>query len=440
MKSPSADCGHVFVLNCAADGIAADGVLINNGKGSSCSEVTVKEAEEGAKVKFYQAGSPSSAKDLMPLYESFLDQGAKHFKGEWSSFRRAKPLLAFDPTAFFPSNIDIDDTAKTSVLRDLSSFVYSIADTFGVDIALCVPEEKNFLSVKELRKECCPFEGGPFWMLSDSQKSSAMSLARSVKAGRLVIFIGAGVSIPSGAPSWGGLLDQLAIEAGMNEEDRESLKKLGFLDQPTILAEDMGSGFKSGIAAVVNKSSRYTPVHALLKTLKSPAITTNYDDLYERAAISCDQHVPTLPWDSRKMIQNSHSEKNSLLKLHGCVNHPESIVLSRSDYMRYPDTSQALRGRLHGMFLTNEVLFCGFSMTDDNVHKIIDDVRKVLYVDGELPNGNKLGTILTMTENKMFTRLWDQDFEVNAFGKSWGDNPAWYHDCFLDSMVASALE
>ena len=69
------------------------------------------------------------------------------------------------------------------------------------------------------------------------------------------------------------------------------------------------------------------------------------------------------------------------------------------------------------MFLTSEILFVGFSMTDDNVHKIIDDVRKVTYTDGNPPE-SKLGTSLKMTENKMFTHLWDKDFHVHSFGKT----------------------
>lgn len=38
----------------------------------------------------------------------------------------------------------------------------------------------------------------------------------------------------------------------------------------------------------------------------------------------------------------------------------------------------------------------------------------------------------------MFRELWDQDFDINAFGKSWSEdpNPAWNHDCFLDSIGA----
>lgn len=434
-------CGHVFVLNCAAEGIAADAVLLHSSTGKEPISTPI-EKEPDTKVQFYQAGSPhnSAVGPLMSLYTSFLHQAGTQFKGEWSSFRRGKPLLALDPTSFFPSDID-SDTEK-AVLKLLLETVFTFADDFGIDIALCVPETRVFITTTDMRAEHCPFEGGPFWMLSESQKSNAMSLAKSAKAGRLAVFVGAGISIPSGAPSWGGLLEALAVEANMNAEDMKSLKDLDYLDQPTILAEEMGEeSFKKAIAKVINQSSRYTPAHALLKSLESPAVTTNYDDLFEKAAESGsdDYAVPTLPWDSRQMLINRHTIKNSLLKLHGCVNHPESIILSRCDYMRYPDTAQALRGRLHGMFLTNEILFVGFSMTDDNVHKVIDDVRKVTYVDGNPPE-SKFGTILTMTENKMFNRLWDQDFDVHSFGKSWGDNPSWYHDCFLDFMVTSSLD
>lgn len=324
------------------------------------------------------------------------------------------------------------------IMKEIFAFAYSIVDKFGVDIAICIPKEDFYFHSQDVRSSTCPFIGGPFWMLSESQKSHCLRLAKDAKIGRLTVFVGAGISIPSGAPSWGGLLEQLAIKAGMGEEDRELLMKLDYMDQPTILAEELGADFKPAIAEILKGSSRYTPAHALLKALKSPAVTTNYDDLYEQAGFSCFQNIPTLPWDSRKLIEKGHAKANSLLKLHGCINHPDRIILSRKDYMRFLDTSQALRGRLHSLFLTSEILFCGFSMTDDNVHKVIDDVRKVLYEDGK-PTGHKLGTILSMTENKMFNRLWDQDFHLQAFGKSWGDNPSWFHDCFLDCMVSSSV-
>lgn len=377
----------------------------------------------------------------MSIYKSFLELGGKRFEGKRSSFKRGKPLLAFDLKTFTRSGDHDDKDTKIEILKELLPHVYATANTFGVDIAVCIPEEEAYVSAQALRDECCPLLGGPFWMLTETQKANALDLAEAAMAGRLSVFVGAGISIPSGAPSWGGLLESLAIKAGLDEDDRQSLSVVDFLDQPTILARVMKDEFKPAVADIIKKSSRYTPGHAILKTLKKPAITTNYDNLYELAAESCNDYLPTLPWKSREMIERNHLQTNSLLKLHGCVNYPETIILSRGDYMRYPDTCQALRGRLHGIFLTSEVLFCGFSMTDDNVHKVIDDVRKVLYVDDQHNDQeNKLGTILTMTENKLFNRLWDEDFNVVSFGRSWADNPSWYHDCFLDFLVTSYIQ
>jgi hypothetical protein len=412
------------VLHCAVDGLAADGALFN-GKND---EVSLDESGT-SKVRVYKADLESikNVNEEISLCGAFLLQAAEFFQGKRSSFRRGKPLLALELT-------DKNDASKR---EKMIYEVYSIVDKYGVDIALCVPQEDAYVATVELREKHCPLEGGPFWMLTEAQLADVARLQSSFKAGRLSVFVGAGVSIPSGTPSWEGLLEMLAVKADMNEEDREHLKELGFLDQPTILEEDMGDKFKPAVAECIMESARYTPGHALLTSLKVPAVTTNYDTLYEAAAASAGDTIPTLPWEATKLIadRKERREKHSLLKLHGCVKHPENIILTRLDYMRYPDTSQALRGRLHGMFLTSEMLFTGFSMTDDNVHKIIDDVRKVLYVDGKPPKEN-FGTILTMTHNKMFNRLWDQDFYITSFGKSWADNPAWFHDCFLDCMVS----
>jgi len=427
---PSEKCGHVFILNCSADGLATDAVLINS-ETANDKEVFLDESDT-SKVRVYKGnleGSKNIKKEL-DICESYLQQAVEHFDGKWSSFRRAKVLLS----------LTLSGKHDASKRDDLIVKAYEIADKNGVDIALCVPDADGYIATIKLRQEHCPIEGGPFWMLNESQLKEIERLASIQKAGRLSVFIGAGISIPSGAPSWGGLLEMLAVEAGMNEEDRKHLKDLGFLDQPTILEEDMGDKFKPTVAKCISSSARYTPAHSILASLKSQAVTTNYDRLYESAAESAGSTIHPLPWDATKMIQGRFEDKTALLKLHGCVHHPESIVLTRGDYMRYPDEKQALRGRLHGMFLTSEMLFCGFSMTDDNVHKIIDDIRKVRYEDGQPLKDGVFGTILTMTYNKMFDRLWDQDFHISSFGKSWADDPAWFHDAFLDCLSASCTE
>jgi len=285
-----------------------------------------------------------------------------------------------------------------------------------------------------LRQGLCPFEGGCFWMLSESLQKETSRLQDAAEIGRLSLLFGAGVSFPSGLPSWGGLLGLLAEKAGFDKQDKEQLSQLGFLDQPTLLKEAIGEQkFNQTVADIVNQG-RYTPGHALLNMLHVPAITTNYDGLYENAAASCGEEIARLPWDAHKVCDGTNVR--SVLKMHGCVTHPESIVLTRHDYMRYADERQALRGRVADLAMTTEILVVGFSMTDDNVHQILDTVRKVTYKDGKRDKGT-MGTVVSLVENKMFRKQWDQDFTVLSCAASWGDemNPAWLHDCFLSQLA-----
>ena len=83
---------------------------------------------------------------------------------------------------------------------------------------------------------------------------------------------------------------------------------------------------------------RYTPAHAILGAMRVPAVTTNYDPLYERAVDSAaaddaSQRAYKLPWDA-PVVARMPAGVRRVLKLHGCVSDPPSIVLTRCDFMR----------------------------------------------------------------------------------------------------------
>ena len=124
----------------------------------------------------------------------------------------------------------------------------------------------------------------------------------------------------------------------------------------------------------------------------------------------------------------------TLLKLHGCVSRPETIVLTRKDYIRYEDHGRALRGVVQHGLIYSELLFIGFSMTDENLHTIIDQVRKVTYEDGR-PRC-RVGSVFTLVENPMFRKLWQDDFNVVSCADAWDAPlpPDWVHDCLLDHI------
>jgi hypothetical protein len=328
-------------------------------------------------------------------------------------------------------------------VRPLIAQLYEAVNDFEVDVALCTVDEAAYKVVQVLRERCCPFEGGPFWMLSSEMRAEVERLKNQALSGRLGILFGAGLSFPSGLPSWGGLLNGLAVSAGFSEDEQKALGELGFLDQPTIIQAKMGdpAGFKQAIADMV-KDGRYTPAHSIMGSMRLPAVTTNYDVLYENAVGSAANRdldfVQRLPWDANRLAQMPQGVRR-VLKLHGCVRDPPSIVLTREDYMRYEDNRRALRGLLHQNFLEREFLVLGFSMTDDNVHLIIDQVRKTLEAHKVDNSTFFMGTVVTLRENVMFRKLWSGDFHVISCGKSWDDKPTWIHDIFLDAIASSIV-
>jgi len=385
--------------------------------------------------------------------------------------------------------------------------VYFASDRLGADIAFCTVSSGAYKVTQVLREQCCPFADGAFWMLSEEQKRQLARLQREAEACRLALFIGAGVSLPSGLPSWTGLLEQLADQAGFSDEEKADLKKLSVLDQAKLIESQMDEGgkgsasrmtarwtsrislppislppglkrrsvdvsssdvttsaFKQAIADITSRG-KYTPAHAILGAMRLPACTTNYDSLLENAVASANpkhRRVMRLPWAAPTLSNVEMTEENlQLLKLHGCVSRPETIVLTRRDYMRYGQQKQALRGLVHSMLLMKEVLFVGFSMTDDNVHMIIDQVRQVFKEDADVveraqvagnPYGGqkrqmtdetneKAGTILSLVENVMFRKLWRDDFHVLSCEESPDSfaSGVWRHDCLLDCLAGALV-
>ena len=82
-----------------------------------------------------------------------------------------------------------------------------------------------------------------------------------------------------------------------------------------------------------------------------------------------------------------------LLKLHGSVDGPEKIVLTRSDFLDMPRQYGALMGLVQGLLFMRHMMFVGYSLQDGDFHEVIHEVRAArggLAVDGGR------GTVLTL--------------------------------------------
>lgn len=167
---------------------------------------------------------------------------------------------------------------------------------------------------------------------------------------------------------------------------------------------ERGESIGNATAAILESRRHYALAHSLLAALPvREAITTNYDHLFEDAWKQSDPSgLSVLPGEIRP------NTRRWLLKMHGCVSDPERIVLTRSSYTRYDEHLPALTGMVQAFLVTRHVLFVGFSLADDNFHRIVDAVRRLRHSAG---SRDRFGTALTLGNGGLAEVLWEHDLE-----------------------------
>ena len=192
-------------------------------------------------------------------------------------------------------------------------------------------------------------------------------LAEELEKGKLVVFVGAGVSKNSGLPEWEELIKDYADYRGIKKFTSKQ-----FLTIPEEVFERYGS-LKYYEIAEKRFLGKYVPnsIHRILKKMKlTYIITTNYDTLIEDEIknlqiVSKDEDLPYT--NSNRM----------LIKMHGDFEN-KNIVLKKSDYDNYEKNFQLISTLVKGLFTTNTVLFIGYSYSDTNVQQIMNWIKEIL--------------------------------------------------------------
>jgi len=336
----------------------------------------------------------------------FLDAAATSIaaSGAPPLFRRARSLLA----------VPIVGTGKGGAaelagevvqellprLREFTARVYPGRREFDVALVCFDAASHAAAQAERVRRADWPTD------LTDLHRKEAQKLADHALRGELALFLGAGVSMSAGLPSWGGLLDELAARAKMSSDERLALAELrNALDQATLVERRLKHQSESigqAVAKILGPRRYYAIAHALLAALPvREAITTNYDQLFEDAWSQSDPDgLSILPGAMKP------DARRWLLKMHGCLSDPDRVVLTRSSYTRYDEQLPALGGMVQAFLVTRHVLFVGFSLSDDNFHRIVDAVRR-LRGDGSLPG--HFGTAMSLGAGGLAEVLWDGD-------------------------------
>lgn len=301
-----------------------------------------------------------------------------------------------------------------SVLIKLVATLAEAARTRDVDLVLVCRRPGHFAAAQAARRQVDPEGAQLFRDLDAKTRGQAEKLARLASHGQLVLFVGAGVSRGAGLPDWESLLGQLARRLGLDDATRAAYDALPALDKAQYIAERTrspagGPTVGQHVSALLRAHAHHGLGHALLADLPvNEVITTNYDTLFETAVNGTQRpEVRVLPYTP------AGTGSRWLLKMHGCVTHPEDIVLTREDYIRYVERNAALAGIVQAMLMTKKLLFVGFSFSDDNFHRIVDAVRRAVRggrgVETQDPSAAHLGYALMLQDRPLMRTLWDRD-------------------------------
>ncbi|MGY2082238.1 SIR2 family protein [Blastococcus sp. SYSU DS0539] len=299
---------------------------------------------------------------------------------------------------------------RGALLQQLLPVLREAAEEHGFDVALVLRGPSDLAAAQRVRRG---EDGG--WDLPGHLRELAEDLGERARRGQLALFIGAGVSAAAGLPTWPELVDELATRSGLDDDLREGLSRLPPQDSAALLARELGTAELEAFVADRFGPGSYALAHALIADLPvQEFVTTNYDPLVELAAADIGRQVTVLPYEEAR------PGAPWLLKLHGDAGHPESVVLTREEYLQFGAQGAALAGVLHSLLLTRHVLFVGTSMLDDDLIRIAHQVRTALQTQGS-GTARRTGTVLALREDAARARLWEQDVETVAMSPADGE-------------------
>lgn len=360
----------------------------------------------------------------------FVREATSALRGSSALNGRARHLLA---VPLVGTGAGGGGAIKGDVVRLLVETLTEAAAESGVDIVLVTNTGSAFAAAQSARRQL--IEAGHRWgELGPTLTSAADGLAADALAGRLVLFLGAGVGVGAGLPAWGDLLDRLAKVAGVGAAERAAMRdRLTPTDRALLVERRLATMNLSLGEAVADqlRGGRCSLAHQLLAGLPvSEAATMNYDALFETAWRAAGRSPAVLPY------QPAADRDSWLLKMHGTLESPADIVPTRDDYLRYAERRAALAGIVQALLITRRMLFVGFSLSDENFHRIAHDVRQAL---GSSAEKTPFGTALLLRREPLMQELWRGDVDCVALtDDASGPEAGRLVEVFLDYLLLRA--
>lgn len=206
----------------------------------------------------------------------------------------------------------------------------------------------------------------------------------------MIPFVGAGLSMPFGFPSWGNFLIETARPVRSVTAIRERLRRFDYEAAAEDLLDCAGSFTFNQVLEDTFGDHRLPSgpfagaVSVLPRFATGPVLTTNFDHLLELAFERAGKRFDQVVWGARTalLVGALQQQRPYLLKLHGDVLDSEDRVLTRSDYERAYgnlaatkiDGTLPLPKSLRFALSMRPLVFLGWSLQQDRTLRILEQV------------------------------------------------------------------
>lgn len=197
----------------------------------------------------------------------------------------------------------------------------------------------------------------------------------AAQSGRLVVFVGAGISRLVGCPSWDGfankVLEQL-VPAGIDYYELSQINSVVDPKKRLSIAKIIAKRKKINIdyAKIFEVTLQPGNIYESLNSFNCSFVTTNYERLLVPTSRKA---APESEWRfyRRDQLLGANLDANgNVVHLHGCSNAPDSMIITTRDYLDHY-SSREIPEFLHYLFENKTVLFLGYGLEEIEILEYI---------------------------------------------------------------------
>lgn len=192
---------------------------------------------------------------------------------------------------------------------------------------------------------------------------------------RLVVFVGAGVSMNSGVPSWTTLVHDMGLRIehskSLKIEEGENLEYTSddLLRIPEYFYLKSHEDYYSLLQNTFTQYWASNSIDSLVYSINPHhIITTNYDHLLEESTHVYRSLFTTVAKDTDLLSQ---ANQKYLIKMHGDIDNISEIVLKESDYLEYEQNHPLITNFIKSLLINHTFIFIGYGLNDNNLNLII---------------------------------------------------------------------